>query len=316
MTTSVLVGVKPKKIDFTKTIYKYRFYYILALPGLLYFLIFHYGTMAGLLMAFKDFRPFDGYMGIITGKWIGLANFKRFFESYYFGNILRNTVVISLQKIIFGFPAPIILALLLNEVRNLRFKKITQTISYMPHFLSMVVIMGILRKLLSLDTGYVNYIIEFFGGEAKMFLGDSRYFRGVLVLSAIWQGIGWGTIIYLAAISGIDPQLYEAATIDGATHLQQVIHITFPSILNVVVIMLILRVGHILDAGFGQIFLLYSPSVYDVADIIDTFVYREGLGKMNYEYATAVGLFKSVFALIMVLGTNFIAKKFGQEGIW
>ena len=301
---------------FMRILVKNRFYYFLALPGLLYFIIFHYGPMLGILMAFKDFKPFDGYMGIITGEWVGLTNFKRFFESYYFWNILRNTLVISGQKILFGFPAPIILALLLNEIRSLRFKKAIQTISYMPHFLSMIVVMGILRKLLAVDTGYVNYFIKMFGGEPIMFLGDEKYFRGVLVISEIWQTVGWGTIIYLAAITGINPQLYEAATMDGATHWQQAWHITIPSIMSVVVIMLILRVGHILDAGFGQIFLLYSPAVYSVADIIDTFVYREGLGKMNYEYATAVGLFKSVIALIMVLGTNIITKKLGQEGIW
>ena len=301
---------------FIKKMKRYKFYYLLALPGLLYFVLFHYGTMVGILMAFKDFKPFDGYMGIFTGEWVGFANFKRFFESYYFWNILRNTLVISGQKIIFGFPAPIILALLLNEVGNFRFKKVVQTISYMPHFLSMVVVMGILRKLLAADTGYVNYFIRLLGGEPIMFLGDERYFRSILVISEIWQTIGWGTIIYLAAISGINPQLYEAATMDGATHFQQARHITIPSIMSVVVIMLILRVGNILDAGFGQIFLLYSPAVYSVADIIDTFVYREGLGKMNYEYATAVGLFKSIIALFMVLGTNIITKKMGQEGIW
>ncbi len=314
-----MVNSKKKASDrsrFSKIMAKYKFYYILALPGLLYFLIFHYGPMIGILMAFKDFKPFDGYMGIITGEWVGLANFKRFFESYYFGNILRNTLVISGQKILFGFPAPIILALLLNEVRNMRFKKVVQTISYMPHFLSMVVVMGILRKLLAVDTGYINYFIKQLGGEPIMFLADERYFRSVLVISEVWQTVGWGTIIYLAAITGINPQLYEAATMDGATHMQQAIHITIPSIMSVVVIMLILRVGHILDAGFLQIFLLYSPSVYSVADIIDTFVYREGLGKMNYEYATAVGLFKSIIALIMVLGTNILTKKLGQEGIW
>jgi len=309
-------AVRKNKLGFLGTLWKYRFYYWLALPGLIYFLVFQYGPMAGILMAFKDFSPLEGYRGIITGDWVGLANFERFCNSYYFWNIMGNTLAISGLKILYGFPAPIILALLLNEVRSLHFKKTVQTISYMPHFLSMVVVMGILRKLFSADTGYVNYFIKLMGGEEITFLADERYFRGILVGSTVWQTVGWGSIIYLAAITGIDPALYEAATIDGANRLQQVFHVTIPSIANVVVIMLILRMGQILNAGFEQIFLLYSPAVYSVADIIDTYVYREGLISMNYEYATAVGLFKSVVAVILVLGTNIIARRLGQEGIW
>lgn len=310
------MAVSLQKNNALKNLKKYKFFYLMALPGMIYFVIFHYGSIAGVIMAFKDFSPLDGYMGIITGKWVGFLHFKRFFGSYYFWNILRNTLVISFQKIIFGFPAPIILALLLNEIGNAKFKKTTQAISYLPHFLSMVIIMSLLRIMLSVDTGYVNHLIQFFGGEPVIFLADPRYFRSILVVSSVWQSVGWGSIIYLAAISAIDAQLYEAAIIDGANRWQQMWHITIASIANVIVIVLILRVGHILDAGFGQIFLLYSPAVYSVADIIDTFVYREGIGKMNYEFATAVGLFKSVIALIMVLSTNKIAKKLGHEGIW
>lgn len=310
------MAVSLQKNNALKNLKKYKFFYLMALPGMIYFVIFHYGSIAGVIMAFKDFSPLDGYMGIITGKWVGFLHFKRFFGSYYFWNILRNTLVISFQKIIFGFPAPIILALLLNEIGNAKFKKTTQAISYLPHFLSMVIIMSLLRIMLSVDTGYVNHLIQFFGGEPVIFLADPRYFRSILVVSSVWQSVGWGSIIYLAAISAIDVQLYEAAIIDGANRWQQMWHITIASIANVIVIVLILRVGHILDAGFGQIFLLYSPAVYSVADIIDTFVYREGIGKMNYEFATAVGLFKSVIALIMVLSTNKIAKKLGHEGIW
>lgn len=272
--------------------------------------------MFGIIIGFKDYEPFMGVKGIFTSEWVGLKHFKKFFSSYYFKNILGNTLIISLSKFIFGFPAPIIFAILLNELKNEKFKKTIQTISYLPHFLSWVVVSGLLVALLSTDNGLLNVLRGFFGKESIMYLGDPKYFRKVLVLSDIWKGIGWGSIVYLAAISGVDQELYEAAYMDGASRWRRIWHITLPSISNIVVIMLIFSVGGLLNAGFEQIFLLYSPSVYNVADIIDTFVYREGLISNNYSYATAVGLFKSLVSMVLLLLTNFIAKQLDQEGIW
>lgn len=307
-----------KKLRYEKKMFFKRYYplYILLLPGLLYYILFKYIPMFGLMIAFKDFMPFEGIEGILSSGWVGFKHFERFFASSYSWEIIRNTFLISFYKILFGFPAPIVLALLINEVRATKFKKIVQTISYLPHFLSWVVVAGLVRTLLSGPGSLVNGIIEYFGGEEIFFLGDSRYFRSILVLSSIWQSVGWGTIIYLAAMSGINPQLYEAATIDGASWFQRIKHVTVPGIMPVITIMLILRVGGILNAGFQQIFLLYSPMVYDVSDVISTHVYRVGLKGMNYSYGTAIGLFKSVIALVFILGTNMFAKKLGQEGIW
>jgi len=291
-------------------------YYLLLLPGLLYLIIFHYIPMFGIIISFKEYQPFMGVEGIFTSEWVGLKHFQKFFNSYYFWDILGNTLAISLLKFIFGFPAPIIFALLLNEVRNKKFMKTVQTISYLPHFLSWVVVSGLLVTLLSTDNGLINIIREAMGKESIMFLGDPKYFRQVLVISDIWKGIGWGSIVYLAAISGVDQEMYEAAYIDGANRWRRIWHITLPSISHIVVIMLIFSVGGLLNAGFEQIFLLYSPAVYSVADIIDTFVYREGLQSNNYSYATAVGLFKSLVSMFLLLLTNFIAKRLDQEGIW
>lgn len=306
----------PKKRSFLDTFKKYKMYYFLLIPGLLYLIIFHYIPMFGIIISFKDYQPFMGVKGIYTSQWVGFKHFQKFFNSYYFWDILGNTLTISLLKFIFGFPAPIVFALLLNEVRNKKFMKTVQTISYLPHFLSWVVVSGLLVTLLSTDNGLINIIREAMGRESIMFLGDPRYFRQVLVVSDIWKGIGWGSIVYLAAISGVDQEMYEAAYIDGANRWRRIWHITLPSISNIVVIMLIFNVGGLLNAGFEQIFLLYSPSVYSVADIIDTFVYREGLQSNNYSYATAVGLFKSLVSMFLLLLTNFIAKRLDQEGIW
>lgn len=295
---------------------KYKLYYLLILPGMLYYIIFHYIPMFGIVIAFKDISPFEGVKGIVTGDWVGFKHFAKFFNSIYFWDIMKNTLVISFYKLLFGFPAPIILAVLLNEVRNKHFKKVVQTISYLPHFISMVVVAGLLTNMLSTQGGIVNEILKLFGKEPIFFLGDSRYFRSVLVTSGIWQGVGWGSIVYLAAISGIDTQLYEACIVDGGNKWDQIWHITLPGIRNVIVLMLIMSIGGLLNAGFEQILLLYSPAVYDVSDIIDTYVYREGLINANYSFATAIGLFKSIIAMILMMGSNYIAKLFDQEGIW
>ncbi|MBP1994062.1 ABC transporter permease [Paenibacillus eucommiae] len=305
MKTSIWVRMRREKL-----------YLLLVLPGLLYFLIFQYGPMYGVIIAFKDISPFQGLSGILSADWVGLKHFRNFIDSYYFWNIIGNTLIISSYKLFFGFPAPIILALLLNEVRLKVLKKTVQTISYMPHFISMVVLAGLVTMMLTADGGFINSALQRLGFEPIMFLGDHRYFRSVLVISGIWKEIGWSSIIYIAAIAGVDQQLYEAAKVDGAGRIRQMWNITLPSISFIMVILFILNIGHILDAGFEQIFLLYSPSVYEVADIIDTYVYRKGLLDLQYSFASAVGLFKAVIALILVAGANYVAKKLGHEGIW
>ncbi|SDD07398.1 putative aldouronate transport system permease protein [Paenibacillus sp. UNCCL117] len=293
-----------------------RFYYLLIIPGMLYFIIFDYIPMFGVIIAFKDISPFEGVEAVLTGEWVGFKHFIKFWNSYYFWNVMRNTLLISMYKLVIGFPASIVLALLLNELKNAVFKRVVQTISYLPHFISTVVVAGLIMMVLSTDSGMINAAVVAFGGEPIHFLGSPEYFRSILVASHVWQSIGWGSILYLAAMTSIDPGLYEAAKMDGASRLRQMWHITLPGITHVIVIMLIFSIGGLLNAGFEKVLLLYSPSVYEVADIIDTYVYREGLTSLQYSFATAVGLFKNILAMILILGANYIAKKMNQTGIW
>lgn len=296
-----------------KLYYKYRYMFYLLLPAIVWYGIFSYGPLYGIQLAFKDFRIMEGISG---SPWIGLDHFRTIFQaSNDFPNILKNTIVISFYHIAFGFPAPILLALLFNELRFKLFKRVAQTISYLPHFLSWVVLSGLLIAILSPSSGIVNAIITFFGFEPIYFLGGKQYFRFTLVVSAIWKEIGWGSIIYLAALASVDPHLYESAVVDGAGRWKQMLHITLPMIMPTIAIMFILRIGGILDAGFDQILNLYNPVVFGVADIIDTYIYRVGIGQLQYGITTAIGLFKNVIALALVLGTNYIIKKAGQEGL-
>lgn len=290
-----------------------RYLFLLLFPALIWYVVFEYGPIYGIQLAFKDFFIRDGIWG---SPWVGLKHFKYlFFQSPDFLRVLRNTVVISLYHIVFGFPAPIILALLFNEVRFKRFKNFTQTLTYLPYFFSWVVLSGILVMLLSPNTGVVNYVIEWFGFDPIYFLGSEAYFQLSLIMSAIWKDVGWGMIIYLAALAGIDPQLYEAAVMDGANRWKQTLHITIPSILPVIAILFILRIGGVLNAGFDQVLNLYNANVYAVGDILDTYVYRIGLQNFQFSMTTAVGLFKNVIGFVLVMITNYIVKKMGQEGI-
>jgi putative aldouronate transport system permease protein len=295
-------------------VWKYRAFYLMLLPGLAWYAIFRYLPMYGLLIAFKDYSPFDGIVG---SPWADpwYKHFQTFVRSPYFGQLLANTFIISGLKIVFGMLPPLALAILLNECRVGWFRRWVQTLSYMPHFLSWVIIYGILQALLSQSTGLFNrWIVE--GGERAIpFLTSPSYFRAVLVGSDVWQNLGWGAIIYLAAIAGIDPTLYEAARVDGASRLRQIWHITLPGIRTVFALLLILRIGHIMDAGFEQIYILYNPQVYRVADIIDTWVFRTGLEQQNFSLAAAVGLFKSLIGLTLVFFANRIAKRW-EGGIW
>jgi len=290
-----------------------KYLYLLALPGILYFLVFKYYPMWGIVIAFKDFSP---YLGIWQSDWVGLDHFVRLFTNSSFYLLLRNTMAISLLNLVFFFPLPIVLALAMNEVANQALKRIIQTVVYLPHFLSWVIIAGITFLLLSQSSGIVNLMLESMGLPKIAFLTSENLFWGLLTAQVIWKETGWGTIIFLAAITSIDPQLFEAAKIDGASRIRQIWHVTLPGIRNVIVILLILRLGDIMDVGFEQVFLMSNGAVANVADVFETYVYRNGIQQGQFSYTTAVGLFKSVIGLILVVGANWLVKRFGEEGVY
>ena len=292
-----------------------RYLYLLILLPFVYLIVFNYIPMVGLQIAFRDYKISDGMWGSV---WVGTKHFTRLFKSPDFYTILSNTIILSFLNIIFGFPMPIILAILLNEVNNMPFKRVTQSLLYMPHFISWIVLGGIITSILSPSTGVVNYLIKAFGAEPIYFMGNTKWWRTVYVVSGIWKEAGWGTIIYLAAISGINGELYEAARIDGANKLRQMWHITLPGIRSTIAILLIMRMGQVLQIGFDQIYSLQNDMVLSVSDVIATYEYRIGLVNMQYSYTTALGLFKGVVGLIFVVGTNFIVKKLsdGEASLW
>ena len=304
-----------KKSRLIKDIIKNKYNYLFFLPAAAIIIIFHYIPMYGITIAFKDFMIRKGILG---SPWIGLYHFQRLFESGKFWQVLNNTIIISLLKLVFGFPAPVLFAIFINEIRNMKFKKAVQTISYLPHFLSWVVVAGMLMDLLSPSHGVINYIIQLFGGAPVYFMAEPDYFRSILVVTDIWKEVGWATIIYLAAIAGIEQDQYDSAFMDGANRFQVMRHITLPSILSVVTIVFILRLGKLLNAGFDQVFNLYNDAVRTTGDIIDTFVYRQGILDMNYSYSTAVSLFKNIIGLVLVLGSNLVIRKIshGENGLW
>ena len=295
-----------------KRMWKWRYMYLFILPTLIFFFIFSYVPYYGLQIAFKDFKLFSG---MAASPWVGLTYFKEFFNSPDFGRLLKNTLLISLYRILFGFPMPILFALLLNEVRHSWYKRIIQTVTYFPNFLSWVVYAGIILVFIS-PSGVINAILKSVGAQQIQILTSTTYFVPMLVLTDILKGFGFGAIIYLAALSNIDPQLYEAAAMDGAGKLRQTWHITLPGIRSTIVVMLILALGGVMNAGFDQIFQLYNSSVQEVADIIDTFVYRIGLQSAQYSLGTAVGLFKGVIGFILIYTANSIVRRTGEYSIW
>ena len=295
---------------------QHRYIYFMLLPVMLYFIVFHYFPMVGILIAFKDYSvKYTFWENIFHTPWVGLKHFKSFFESFYFQRVFWNTVIINLYGLIFTFPAPVLLALLLNEVRNIRFKKIVQSITYMPHFISMVVIAGLVIDFTS-SNGAINTILDFFGQERMQFLIEPEWFRPVYIISAIWQEIGWGSIIYLAALAGIDAELYEAAVIDGAGRWRQAISVTLPCIAPTIIILLILKIGQMMNVGVEKILLLYRSTTYETADVISSYVYRRGMIEMQYSFSTAVGLFNSIINFTLLVSANWLSRKFSETSLW
>jgi putative aldouronate transport system permease protein len=286
--------------------------YLLFVPVLAYYIIFHYTPIYGLVLAFKDYLPSKGIFG---SAWVGFENFQRFFSSVYFGRTLRNTLLISVYELIFGFPAPILFALLLNEIRGTLFKRAIQTVTYLPHFISTMVISGMILDF-CLKNGLINDVIAFFGGTRTDLLMRQEMFRPIYIGSGIWQGIGWGSIVYLAALTSIDQELYEAAYIDGASRFRQAIHITLPCLLPTITILFILKIGGLMSVGFEKVFLLYNPTTYEVADVISTFNYRKGLVEFDYSFSTAVGLFNSIINIFLLVTANTISKKVNETSLW
>lgn len=305
------VYVAPPK-SLLKYVLTNKWLYILLVPALLYVLVYNYLPMFGIVIAFQDFKSVDS---IWNSEFIGFDNFKILFESEEFYQVFYNSVALSFLNLIFGFPFPIILAILLNEVRQDLFKRFVQTVSYLPHFISWVVIAGMLINYLD-SQGPINFIIEKLGGDQILFLQDPRYFRGVIVVANIWKGCGWSSIIYLAALSNLDQQVYEAALIDGANRFQRIIHITFPGILTTIVTVLILNMGSVMNNGFEQIYLLSNSLNAEVSEVFETYTYKIGIVKGDFGFSTAVGLFKSLVSFILVMTTNFISRKIGKKGLW
>ncbi|MDO3413169.1 ABC transporter permease subunit [Saccharibacillus sp. CPCC 101409] len=287
--------------------------YLFMLPAVLYFLIFHYAPMYGIQIAFKNFVPSKGILG---SPWVGFDHFERFFNSYYFWDLIWNTFSISFYELAIGFPLPIILALAFNEVRNGKFKKTVQTVTYAPHFISIVVMAGMIITFLSPSSGIIIMFINALGLDAPQFLTDPAWFKTMYVLSGVWQSTGWGTIIYLAALSGVDPQLHEAAIVDGASRFKRMLHINLPTILPTITIMLILNMGNILGVGYEKILLLQNSLNLESSDVIATYVYRAGLVDAQYSFSTAVGLFNSVINVILLITVNWIARRTSENSLW
>lgn len=287
--------------------------WVLMLPAIATVIIFSYGPMYGIQLAFKDYWPIRGIAG---SPWVGFAHFERFFQSFQFERLMVNTIALSMLSLLIGFPIPIIFALFLNHVRHAKYKKMVQTVTYAPHFISTVVLVGMLNIFLSVNGGFVNELLKLFGQKPILFLGQENLFRGIYISSGIWQSMGWSAVIYLAALAGVSPESHEAAIVDGATKLQRIWHIDIPAILPTIIILLILNCGSILSVGFEKAYLMQNPQNLGTAEIISTYVYKRGIVDADYGFSTAVGLFNSIINCILLVSVNKIAKKIGNESIW
>ncbi|NOU93983.1 ABC transporter permease subunit [Paenibacillus sp. LMG 31456] len=287
--------------------------YVLILPVIAYFFIFHYLPMYGVQIAFKEFMAVKGIGG---SPWVGLKHFERFFNSYYSWRLIRNTLGLSLYQLVVSFPIPIILALLINEVRNNKFKRLVQTVTYSPHFLSTVVMVGLILVFLSPKNGMINLVIIALGGDPVYFMAETAWFKSIYVFSEVWQNAGWASIIYLAALAGIDPQLYEAAVVDGASKMKRIIHITIPCLMPTAIILLILNFGHVMSVGFEKVFLMQNNLNLESSEVISTYVYKNGLVGAQYSFSAAIGLFNSVINFTLLIVVNSISKRISQTSLW
>lgn len=303
----------PSKKSFVQNMKIYKEYYIMLIPGILFFLIFCYGPMYGLVIAFQDYYPLKGIGG---SKFVGMKHFIKLFSDPFFLSVLKNTIIISIYKLLICFPAPVILCLALNEIKSARFKKIAQSISYLPHFVSWVVVSGIIIEFLSPSRGPINILLQNLGFDTIFFVAEPKYFRGVLVMSDLWKSVGWGSIVYLAAVTSVDPALYEAAEMDGAGRLKKILHVTLPALAPIITVMLIMQSGKILNDSFEQVYNFLTPTTYSVGDVISTFVYRMGIQKMQYSFTTAVDLFKNIISFALVILTNYVARKTNDYALW
>lgn len=301
------------KPEWMKKLADGKYLMMLVAPSVICLALFYYFPMYGIIIAFKDYKPF---IGLMESEWVGFENFVRFFNYKYAWRMIKNTFLLSFWSLIWGFPAPIILALILNECENMHFKKVVQTVSYMPHFFSTVIIVGLVTMMLSPTGGILTKALESMGIEATNILADARYFRTIYIASGIWQGMGWGAIVYLAALTNVDPQLYEAAVVDGAGKWRCLWNITLPSIIPTIITMLLLRMGSLFSVGFEKVFLLQSPSTYETSEVISTYVYTQGLQSNSFSYGTAVGLFNSLVSLALVIVSNYVAKTVGETSLW
>lgn len=305
--------LKARSKEMLKHIRRDRELLLLFIPCILFYVVFRYGPLYGLIIAFKDYSVFTGVLG---SDWVGLKHFIKFFGNQDFWMLFRNTLLLGFYTLVFGFPFPILLAVLLNEVRVQWFKKSVQTLSYLPAFLSVVIISSMIIDFLSPTNGLLNQLLAALGFEKKYFLADSGWFRPIYVISEIWGTVGYESIIYLAAIAGISPTLYEAARVDGATRFHMIRHITIPGLMPTMLIMFILKTGSMIRVGYEKVLLLYNPMTYNVADVFSTYVYRKGLLESNYSYAAAVGMFEALVAMVMLLGANAVSRKIGGKGLW
>lgn len=305
--------LQSKRNDFMKKLKDGKYLLLLALPAVICMLLFYYLPMWGVSISFKQYSPFKGFA---DSPWVGLKHFRTFFENPFFFRYFKNTILLSAYSLLWTFPAPIIFALILNDVQNLKLKKLVQTVSYMPHFYSTVVVVGLFTMFLSPTSGQINKLIMALGHERINFIADPKYFRTIYITSEIWQEVGWGAIIYLAALANIDPQLYEAAIIDGASKFKRLIYITLPCLAPTIITMLLLRLGQIMNVGFERAYLLQKPSTYGVSDIIQTYIYRTGIEGNNFSFAAAVGLFNSAINVIFLVICNKLSKRLNGTSLW
>jgi putative aldouronate transport system permease protein len=313
MKKKTLSPQRQKKFNTGKHLKRYFWLYLFLLPGVVYLIIFKYIPMVGVLVAFEDY---NNVKGVFNSPFVGFKHFRYLFGSVEFYRVLFNSIIISVYRLAAGFPAPILLALLLNEIHSRRYKKIMQTVLYLPHFISWVVIYGILLNFVSPTTGILNVLIMRLGGNAVPFMTSTKYFRGIVVLTDIWKNAGWGTVVYMASIAGIDPTYYEAAIIDGAGRLKRILYVTLPMISSTIIVMLILRAGSLLSNGFEQIFLMQNALNIEVSEVFETYTYKVGLREGRFSFSTAVGLFQSAVGFVLIFVTNKLSKKFGEGGLW